>query len=158
MQWYKHHLDAYSRDTPELSVTEHGAYRLLLDAYYQREGPLPCDKELLYRICRAHRAHELKAVDFVVRLFFTNSDSTIKNKRADQEILKYQQRCSANRRPNRQRIVNESSQKLESTERTDKPTSKPVDNFQEKNPKPRKLDDYLYTTHQEALRRIKTAS
>ena len=35
-------------------------------------------------------------------------------------------------------------------------TSKPVDNFQEKNPKPRKLDDYLYTTHQEALRRIKT--
>jgi uncharacterized protein YdaU (DUF1376 family) len=108
MQWYKHYLGDYARDTSDLSVTEHGAYRLLLDAYYSRGSPLPCDKSLLYRICRAHRLHEKRAVDVVVERFFTNSNMTIKHKRVDQEILKYQAQCLANRRPIRERIVNES--------------------------------------------------
>lgn len=109
VHWYKHHLGDYSTDTAGLSLLEHGAYRLLLDAYYSNNGPLPCEMPVLYRICHAINNHEKAAVQFVIKRFFTNSGMTIKNNRADQEILKYQAQCSANRR----RIVPESASKPE---------------------------------------------
>ena len=130
MQWYKHYLDDYDRDTSGLSLIEHGAYRALLDAYYQREGPLPCDRQILYRICRAQKKTEKRAVETIIGIYFRNSDGTLKHKRADEEILKYQQRCLANRRPNRQRIEYESSQNLEVRKKKEESTtSKPVDKY-----------------------------
>ena len=149
MHWYKFHIADFEQKTADLTLTQKGAYLALLNAYYQREAPLPADMGILYRICHAHHRKEQEAVRMVLNRFFTAKNGHYLQSRADQEVEQYQRQCSANRRPNR-------TQNLREIERDKELTSKPVDNFQEKNPKPRKLDDYLYTTHQEALRRIKT--
>lgn len=124
MQWYKHYIADYLQDTADLSVIEHGVYRLLLDAYYQREGPLPSDFNILYRLCHAHSRHEKAAVRTVVGRFTETLNGHLRVSRADKEILKYQQQCSANRRPNRPRIVGESDIELRERELREKETNK----------------------------------
>lgn len=97
MQWYKHYLADYQQDTADLTLIEHGAYRLLLDAYYQREGPLPSDLTILYRICHAHTRHERDAVRRVVERFTETLNGHLRVNRADKEIQQYQRQASANR-------------------------------------------------------------
>ena len=101
MQWYKHYIADYQQDTADLTLIEQGAYRALLDAYYQREGPLPNDMKVIHRLCRAHHFREREAVSKVLQRYFNERLGAWFNTRADEEILKYQQQCSANRRPNR---------------------------------------------------------
>ena len=108
MQWYKHYLTDYGQDTADLTFIQDAAYRRLLDSYYQREGPLPNDLKLLYRVVHAHSRHEQEAVRTVLRRYFVSVDGHFTNNRADKEIEQYQAQCVANRRPNRQRIVSES--------------------------------------------------
>lgn len=108
MQWYKHYLADYLQDTADLSLMEHGAYRMLMDAYYQREGPLPSDLRLIYRLVHAHTRHEQGAVGRILGRYFVLVDQQFTNPRADKEIEQYQAQCSANRRSNRPRIANES--------------------------------------------------
>lgn len=87
MNFYKHYIGDYARDTAHLSLLEHGAYRVLLDTYYATEKPLPADPSSLYRICRATTAAEKKAVDKVADQFFpVNGDGSRHNQRADQEL------------------------------------------------------------------------
>lgn len=86
MNYYRRYMGDYMRDTAHLSLTEHGAYNLLLDIYYSTGGVLTADKMGLYRICSAFTAIERKAVDSVVRQFFAVEDDMLRNKRADAEI------------------------------------------------------------------------
>lgn len=87
MNFYKHFLGDYARDTAHLSMMEHGAYRLMLDHYYATGKSLPADKGLLYRICKAQSKAERSAVDLVAEQFFAvNGDGSRHNKRADKEI------------------------------------------------------------------------
>ena len=87
MNFYKHFLGDYARDTAHLSMLEHGAYRLMLDHYYATGKPVPADKALLYRICKASSKSERAAVDLVSDAFFpVNGDGTRHNHRADIEI------------------------------------------------------------------------
>lgn len=87
MNYYRRYLGDYMRDTMHLSMTEHGAYGLLLDACYATEKPLPKDHEALYRICRAMNAAEQAAVRTVSDQFFkVNGDGLRHNERADREI------------------------------------------------------------------------
>lgn len=65
MNFYKHFIGDYSRDTGDLSILEHGAYRLMLDHFYGTSRPLPNDKKALYRMLRAETTAEKKAVDDV---------------------------------------------------------------------------------------------
>ena len=53
MNYYRHYLGDYQRDTAHLSLIEHGAYRCLLDAYYANDGPIPADERALFRLARA---------------------------------------------------------------------------------------------------------
>lgn len=88
MNYYKHYLGDYARDTAHLSLLEHGAYRVLLDTYYATERSLPADKASLYRICKAFSAAERKAVDAVAEQFFPlNGDGSRHNVRADEELV-----------------------------------------------------------------------
>lgn len=87
MKFYKHWLGDYARDTGHLSLIEHGAYRVMLDAYYSNDKPLPAEKGALYRICKAFTGGERKAVDKVADEFFpVNGDGSRHNRRADEEI------------------------------------------------------------------------
>lgn len=77
----------YHRDTGDLSLLEHGAYRVMLDYYYSNET-LPSDRMRLYRLCRASTKDEQHAVDVIADRFFVQNGNGLKNKRADAEIEK----------------------------------------------------------------------
>ncbi len=49
MNFYKHHIGDYRRDTAHLSLLEHGVYRQLMDTYYLSEEPIPNETELVMR-------------------------------------------------------------------------------------------------------------
>jgi uncharacterized protein YdaU (DUF1376 family) len=87
VNFYKRHLGDYAKDAGHLSMLEHGAYTLLLDRYYATECAIP-SREDAYRACRARTKEERKAVDDVLREFFTTDGESFMNKRAEAEIAK----------------------------------------------------------------------
>jgi len=97
MHYYPHHIGDYQRDTAHLSLTEHGAYRLLIDNYYVTQKCLPTDAESLHRICRAMSKAERAAVDFVAAQFFTPTDNGLRHKRIEEEIADYQRQAQTSR-------------------------------------------------------------
>ena len=98
MNFYKRFLGDYARDTAHLSLTEHGAYNLLLDAYYGTGRPLPLDTESLCRICRASTPLERRAVESVANQFFKVADDGLRhNPRADREIEAHTEQAEINK-------------------------------------------------------------
>jgi uncharacterized protein YdaU (DUF1376 family) len=97
MDWYNHYLGDYIRDTAELSVTEHGAYRLLLDHYYSTETPLPLSTTKLNRILRAENRTEKAAILHIINKYFTKTESGYINKKCEETIAKYKKRRDINR-------------------------------------------------------------
>jgi uncharacterized protein YdaU (DUF1376 family) len=83
--YYPFYPGDYIRDTQDLSLTEHGAYRIMLDHYYCEET-LPSDKQRLYRLCRAFTDEERKAVDNVAARFFIQNNGCLINNRAEIEL------------------------------------------------------------------------
>jgi uncharacterized protein YdaU (DUF1376 family) len=85
LNFYKHHIGDYAKKTSHLSILEHGAYLLMLHAYYGTEKPLPFGRDL-YRICRAFGKKERAAVDSVADQFWTRTDAGFVNGRAFEEM------------------------------------------------------------------------
>jgi uncharacterized protein YdaU (DUF1376 family) len=86
----------YLRDTAHLSLAEHGAYLLLLSAYYAEERPLPAGYDSLDRIARAMTSPEKKSVRAVADRYFPIGDDGLRhNDRADAEIQKAGHRMAA---------------------------------------------------------------
>ena len=85
--YYTWYPGDYMKRTGELSILEHGAYRVMLDHYYGRPG-LPSDRDLLYRICRAFTQEERDAIDRVAAKFFNVEGDRLVNSRAEKEIEK----------------------------------------------------------------------
>src|SRR5262245_52946749 len=54
MKWYQHDPNAFSEGVAGLTLQEVGAYILILDAIYARDGELPNDDALLKCILRCH--------------------------------------------------------------------------------------------------------
>lgn len=87
MNFYKRFMGDYGKKTAHLSLMEHGAYTLLLDAIYATEKGLPADHVGLYRICRAMSKSEQGAVSRVADEFFPVGDDGLRhNERAAEEI------------------------------------------------------------------------
>ena len=97
MNFYKHYIGDYQRDTGHLTLTEHGAYRLMLDAYYATGKPLPSDRKALYRLLRAAGATEKKAIDSVASQFWETAGNGLVNRRAALEIEKAEKQAEVNR-------------------------------------------------------------
>lgn len=95
MHYYERHLGDYARDTGHLSLLEHGVYGVLLDRYYSTEEPIPAAQA--YRIARARTDDERAAVDAVLAEFFVLDGEVWRHRRADEEILKAQNRIAAAR-------------------------------------------------------------
>lgn len=87
VNYYRRYVGDYLRDTARLSMLEHGAYNLLLDYYYADEKPLPLDRDEIYTMVRAMGSADRKAVDKILRTFFTEADDGYHQKRVDHEIL-----------------------------------------------------------------------
>lgn len=95
MNYYQRHLGDYARDTNHLSALEHGIYTLLLDRYYGSEAPIPAADA--HRIAKASSDSEKDALAYVLNQFFTLTDGSYRNRRADAEIQAAQKRIEAAR-------------------------------------------------------------
>ncbi len=97
MNFYKHYIGDYQRDTGHLTLTEHGAYRLMLDAYYATGRPLPGQRKALYRLLRADSTSERRAIDAVASQFWETTDGGLVNRRAALEIARAEKQAEVNR-------------------------------------------------------------
>ena len=85
LNYYRHHIGDYLRDTAHLSLIEDAIYRRLLDLYYMRETPLVDDIPALCRLIRATADHA-ETVGVILKEFFVLVDGCWRQKRADHEI------------------------------------------------------------------------
>ena len=86
--WFAWFPADYRAKTAHLTYLQDAAYRRLLDAYYERRGPLPANPGALYRLTSAMTDEEREAVNIVANEFFTNGDGLLKNTRCDAQIEK----------------------------------------------------------------------
>jgi len=88
MHYYSHNIPDYRKDTTHLTMTEHGAYRQMLDWYYLDEMPLPADLKKIMRRVSARTEDERDAVQNVLDDFFTLSGGGYIHHRCDEELGK----------------------------------------------------------------------
>lgn len=88
MNYYEHHLGDYAAATGHLTWDEDMAYTRLLRAYYHHERGIPEGQQ--YRLARASTPAQRKAVDAVLAEFFVLTGGVYIQKRADEEIARYQ--------------------------------------------------------------------
>lgn len=96
MDWYKHYIGDFQRDTSHLSLTERGAYLALMHHYYATEEALPVDHVALCRIAGAMTKQERDAVK-VAATFFEKRGGKLWHKRIEAECAKAEGRADKNR-------------------------------------------------------------
>ena len=96
MHYYQFNIGDYASHTRHLNLLEDLAYRRLLDVYYLQERPLNVGVASVARQINM-RDHEVE-VKAVLEEFFELTDEGWINRRADQEIAKYQEFIAAGRR------------------------------------------------------------
>lgn len=97
MNYYKHHIGDYRRDTMHLTLLEHGAYRQLLDSYYLHESPIPLQTEQVCRRLSARTEEERRAIQTVLEEFFERTDGGWVHGRCDDELAEYRDRVDTAR-------------------------------------------------------------
>lgn len=103
MNYFEHHIGDYAAATAHLSLVEDAIYSRLLRRYYLQEEALPVDVKQVARLAGARSQEEQEAVQAVLEEFFSLQADGWHNKRADEEIERYQAkqdkaRASANAR------------------------------------------------------------
>lgn len=86
----------YLADTMHLSCTEHGAYLLLIMAYWKTRGPLPDEDNYLARTTRLSVA-EWRPIRCIVAQFFTIRNRRWHHKRIESELKRRLEAYSARR-------------------------------------------------------------
>jgi uncharacterized protein YdaU (DUF1376 family) len=86
--WYAWFPGDYRAKTAHLTFLQDSAYRRLLDAYYERRGPLPADITGLCRIAGAQSAEERRAIAEMSKAFFENGDGLLHHSRCDEQLAK----------------------------------------------------------------------
>ena len=94
MHYYKRNIGDYAKKAGRLSMLEHGAYTLLIDACYDRER-FPSKEEAI-EWCWARTPDEIAAVEFVLARFFTLCDNTYTQERIAEELAKYHENSVRN--------------------------------------------------------------
>jgi uncharacterized protein YdaU (DUF1376 family) len=91
--WYPRYVGDYHRDTMHLSTLQHGAYCLLIDAYWINQGPLPDNDQQFANITKMSLS-DWSAIRSVISKFFTQEGSELskcpvwRHKRVEIEIEK----------------------------------------------------------------------
>ena len=134
MHYYKRNIGDYAKKAGRLSMLEHGAYTLLIDACYDRER-FPNEKEAI-EWAWARSDAEIEAVRFVLSRFFVLIDGVYVQERIKEEIDAYARNAEINariarereeKRTKRTRSVNEASP----SEHEPPPNHKPLTTNQE---------------------------
>lgn len=87
-QWYPRYVADYHTATKHLTLTEHGAYAMLMDQYYLTEKPIPNNLEQVFRICHAVVPLEQQAVVSILDQFFTKKGDFFIHDRVEEELKK----------------------------------------------------------------------
>lgn len=136
MHYYKRNLGDYAKKAGRLSMLQHGAYTLLIDACYDREQFPTLDEAIDWTW--ASSAAEIEAVEFVLRKFFVLEDGRYVQKRIQEEIADYHDKSATNARIAKERESkrNESSTNRARTVNEAPPNQEPITNNQEDTPIP----------------------
>ena len=94
MHYYKRNIGDYAKKAGRLSMLEHGAYTLLLDACYDRERFPTLDEAIEWTWARTDA--EIEAVKFVLSRFFTLEDGRYVQARIAEEVAKYHETSTKN--------------------------------------------------------------
>lgn len=86
LPYYRHFTGDYTRETRHFSTLEHGAYRLLMDAYWDNGGPLPLDPTRLRRITGTTK-HQWAAIEATIFSQFFQKNGMLFHKKLDEELL-----------------------------------------------------------------------
>lgn len=126
MHYYKRNIGDYHKKAGRLTMIQHGAYTLLMDACYDREK-FPTKEEAVEWLW-ANSHEEIAAIDFVLGKFFTQIDGVFVQNRIELELNNYAKNAETNKRialereekrrlnsTNRAQGVNETSTKLHLT-------------------------------------------
>jgi uncharacterized protein YdaU (DUF1376 family) len=97
VNFYKHYIGDFQRDTGHLSLTQRGAYLCLMHHYYATEKPLPNDHAALCRIAGAIDKAEREAVKAAMA-FFLPCESGLMHLRIEAELHKAGTQADTNRR------------------------------------------------------------
>ena len=126
MHYYKRNLGDYAKKAGRLSMLQHGAYTLLIDACYDREQ-FPTRSEAIDWAWASSTA-EIEAVDFVLCKFFTNEGDRYVQQRIAEELAAYHATSETNKRIAREREQkrNESLTKRARTVNEAPPNHKPL--------------------------------
>jgi uncharacterized protein YdaU (DUF1376 family) len=101
LHYFKRNIGDYHKKAGRLSMVEHGAYTLLMDACYDREQ-FPT-LEQAYDWCWARTEEEKAAVRFVLEKFFVCQDGIYSQSRIQEEIARFHENSSTNARIARER-------------------------------------------------------
>lgn len=113
MHYYKKNIGDYATKAARLSMLQHGAYMLLMDACYDREK-FPTKDEAIEWLW-ASSPEEIAAIEFVLNKFFVlNEDDHYEQSRIKQEIEKYHKNAATNKRI---AVEREANRKGKSTKR-----------------------------------------
>lgn len=91
MNYYNHHIGDFRSGTIHMSKLMRWLYRDLLEAYYDKEAPLPIDMDRICDMVGAFDDAERTAVAQVLRLKFELREDGYHHARCDEAIVKYQE-------------------------------------------------------------------
>lgn len=95
MHWYKRNIGDYYKKAGRLSMMQHGAYTLLIDACYDREQ-FPTMEQAIEWVW-ASTEDEVQAVKFVLARFFVEIDGVFVQSRIKDELSDYNDKAEKNR-------------------------------------------------------------
>ncbi|MCF6780893.1 YdaU family protein [Stutzerimonas stutzeri] len=95
MHYFKRNIGDYHKKAGRLSMIEHGAYTLLMDACYDRER-FPTMEEAI-DWCWARSDEEIAAVKFVLTKFFTLEGENYTQQRIADEIASFHEKSEKNK-------------------------------------------------------------
>ena len=132
MHYYKRNIGDYAKKAGKLSMLQHGAYTLLIDACYDRERFPTLDDAIEW--AWADTPEQIAAVEFVLRKFFKLQDGVYVQERIIEELEAYKALSEANSRIAKEREAQKKARK--STERApvvheSAPNHKPLTTNQE---------------------------
>ena len=120
MHYYKRNIGDYYKKAGRLSILQHGAYTVLIDACYDREK-FPTKEEAL-EWTWASTEEEIKAVEFILSRFFALEDGVYVQQRIEEEVNNYHKNAATNKRIAQER---EAKRKASSTKRERKVNEAP---------------------------------
>jgi uncharacterized protein YdaU (DUF1376 family) len=99
----------YLRDTMGFEAPEHGAYLMLIAAYWSTGKPLPDDDDYLYKASRSGSRKKWKILRPKVEVYFSVMEGEWRHIRVDSELLRASERSAAASANAKQRLSGRSA-------------------------------------------------